>query len=127
MRTSLRSVRRKIIGRDFLKMTDDKLERCGFEIGPASRLSDFAKECKEKKLRSFSSYKTKKDLEEVLAKHGVNGDGIGSIPQFSPSEYYLLSLIITNYYMCVLILSSLSKKHIHSKTMMRNYYNVCGK
>src|ERR1043165_9748729 len=42
--------KRKIIGRDFLKMTDDKLERCGFEIGPASRLADFAKECKEKKL-----------------------------------------------------------------------------
>src|SRR5436305_11860486 len=41
---------RKIMGRDFLKMTDDKFERCGFEIGPASRLADFVKECKEKKL-----------------------------------------------------------------------------
>ncbi len=36
------------------------------ELGPASNIADFAKECKDKKLKAFSSYKTKADLEKVL-------------------------------------------------------------
>ena len=47
--------------------------------GPATRLVDFAKECKEKKLRAFSTYKTKKDLSEVLSKYRIDGNGIGTI------------------------------------------------
>ncbi|EXX62173.1 hypothetical protein RirG_164280 [Rhizophagus irregularis DAOM 197198w] len=54
-------------------------------MGPASRLADFAKECKERKKRSFSSYKTLKDLKEVLAKYGIDGNGIGAIRQFPPT------------------------------------------
>ena len=63
--------------------------------GPASRLADFAKECKEKKKRPFSSYKTQKDLKEVLVKYGIDGNGIGTIRQFPPSKS-----IFSVYYPC---------------------------
>ena len=33
-------------------------------------------------MRSFSSYKTKKDLKEVLAKYGIDGNGMDNIPLF---------------------------------------------
>ena len=72
---------KKINGRAFLKMTDDKFERCGFEIGTATNLADFAKECKDKKLKAFSSYLS---LSEVLAEYGLDSDGIDSIPLFNP-------------------------------------------
>jgi len=48
--------------------TEEKLERHGMKMGPAMRLVKFAKECKDEKLRAFSSYKTKKELKEVLRK-----------------------------------------------------------
>jgi len=51
---------------------------------PASRLADFAKECKDKKLRSFSLYKTKKELSEVLRKYGIDSNDIKKIPPFEP-------------------------------------------
>src|SRR5436309_13212131 len=57
--------KQKVNGRDFLKITEEKLRSIRLGLGPASRLADFAKECKDKNLRSFSSYKTKKDLKEV--------------------------------------------------------------
>ncbi|CAB4386785.1 unnamed protein product [Rhizophagus irregularis] len=44
-------------------------------------LADFAKECKEKKKRAFSSYRS---LEEVLEKYGIKSSSITSIPQFTP-------------------------------------------
>ncbi|PKY33842.1 hypothetical protein RhiirB3_453093 [Rhizophagus irregularis] len=47
------------------------------------------KECKERKKRSFTSYKTQKDLKEVLAKYGIDGNGIGAIHQFPPKTYTL--------------------------------------
>ncbi|GBB88620.1 hypothetical protein RclHR1_01520005 [Rhizophagus clarus] len=49
-------------------------------MGPASRLMDFAKECKEKKLRAFSTYKS---LREVLTKYDIGGNGTDTIPLFS--------------------------------------------
>src|SRR3954471_22328141 len=52
--------------------------------GPAKRLVKFAKECKDKKLRSFSSYKTKKELGEVLCKYGIDSNEITKIPPFEP-------------------------------------------
>ncbi|PKC54563.1 hypothetical protein RhiirA1_542842 [Rhizophagus irregularis] len=54
------------------------------KLGPATALVDFAKECKEKKLRSFSSYKTKKELGEVLRKYGIDSNEITKIPPFEP-------------------------------------------
>ncbi|PKK56006.1 hypothetical protein RhiirC2_764509 [Rhizophagus irregularis] len=50
-------------------------------MGPATRLVKFAKDCKDKKLRAFSSYRS---LKEVLAKYNIGGNGIGTIRQFPP-------------------------------------------
>ncbi|PKC54629.1 hypothetical protein RhiirA1_476941 [Rhizophagus irregularis] len=73
----------KVNGRDFFKLTKEKL----------------AKECKERKKCSFSSYKTLKDLKEVLAKYGIDGNGIGAIRQFPPSESsQLINYYFMNYY-----------------------------
>jgi hypothetical protein len=76
----------EVNGRAFLKLTEEKLLRHPYNLpgGPASNLADFAKECKDKKLRSFSSYLS---LSEVLAEYGYDSDGIDSIPLFSPPTY----------------------------------------
>lgn len=68
------------------------------KLGPATMLVEFAKECKERKLRAFSSYKTKKDLSEVLQKYGIYGNGIGAISQFPPSKYYICDPEVLNAY-----------------------------
>ena len=57
------------------------------KLGPAKTLAKFAKECKEKKLRAFSTYKTKKDLSEVLRKYGIDSNDIKSIPPFKPGKF----------------------------------------
>ena len=74
--------KQRVNGRDFLKITEEKLEKWGMPGGPATRLVDFAKECKEKKLRAFSTYKTKKNLSEVLSKYEIVSGDITRIPQF---------------------------------------------
>ncbi|GBB92672.1 hypothetical protein RclHR1_02040034 [Rhizophagus clarus] len=75
----------EVNGRDFLKVTEEKLHSYGMAGGYATRLADFAKECKEKKLRSFSSYKTKADLEKVLQEdYKISSGDITLIPQFKP-------------------------------------------
>ncbi|GBC08740.1 hypothetical protein RclHR1_08350010 [Rhizophagus clarus] len=71
-------------GGDLFDLTEEKLEKWGMPGGPAMRLVKFAKECKDKKLRSFSSYKTKKELKEVLRKYGIVSEDITRIPQFKP-------------------------------------------
>ena len=58
--------KQKLKGRTFLKITKEELQGIGLTLGPAKDLADFAKECKDKKLKAFSSYKTKADLEKVL-------------------------------------------------------------
>src|ERR1051325_312493 len=73
----------KVNGRVFLKMSKEEFQSLGLKFGPAKKLADFVKEC-EKKLRLFFSYKTKKDLKEVLAKHVVEDGQITDIPQFAP-------------------------------------------
>ncbi|CAB4491273.1 unnamed protein product [Rhizophagus irregularis] len=77
----------EVNGRTFFKITKEELERHGMKLGPATALVDFARECKEKKLRSFSSYKTKKDLSEVLEKYGIVSGDITRIPQFIPPTH----------------------------------------
>ena len=74
----------EITGRDFLKLTEQKFRDCGFKVGPATRLADFAKEVKEKNLRAYSTFRTQADVKEVLAKYKL-GDSISSIPQFKPA------------------------------------------
>jgi hypothetical protein len=48
--------------------------------GPAKRLVKFAKDCKEKKLKAFSSYRS---LKEVLIRNGLESEGTDKIPLFS--------------------------------------------
>src|SRR5205085_8363334 len=40
----------EVEGQDFLKLTEEKFRSYGMPGGPALRLADFAKECKDKKL-----------------------------------------------------------------------------
>ncbi|GBC03368.1 hypothetical protein RclHR1_05090015 [Rhizophagus clarus] len=77
--------KQRVSGRDFLNISKEELQGVGMKLGPAKRLADFAEECKEKKLCSFSTYKTHKDLSEVLEKYGIFGD-ITRIPQFIPHK-----------------------------------------
>ena len=74
----------KITGRDFLNITKEKLRSYGMAGGPSSRFADFAKELGKRKLRAYSSYRSMKDLKEVLGKYGVNSNDIQMIPQFMP-------------------------------------------
>ncbi|POG64883.1 hypothetical protein GLOIN_2v1782324 [Rhizophagus irregularis DAOM 181602=DAOM 197198] len=54
----------KVNGRDFLKLTEEKLEQHGMKLGPASRLADFIKECA---IRQFppKTYTLEDDDEEL--------------------------------------------------------------
>jgi len=74
----------KIDGCAFLKLSKQDFRDYGMPGGPTVKLVDFAKECKEKKLRAFSSYLS---LSEVLAEYGYDFDGIDSIPLFSAPTY----------------------------------------
>src|SRR5947199_4175713 len=71
----------KITGLSFLDMTEEKLRSYGFKGGPATLLAKESKTLKEKPKRAFSSYRS---LKEVLAKYGIDGNGIGTIRQFPP-------------------------------------------
>src|SRR3954468_8949749 len=88
--------KQEVNGRDFLKITEEKLIRHPYNLpgGPASRLADFAKELSKRKLKSFSSYRS---LKEVLAKYGIKSSSITSIPQFEPGkQVYAGYFIVTN-------------------------------
>jgi hypothetical protein len=76
----------EITGRAFLKITEEKLRSIGLGLGPASDLADFAKELGKRKLKAFSSYKSLKDLSEVLEKYGIVSGDITRIPQFIPRK-----------------------------------------
>ncbi|CAG8753958.1 12406_t:CDS:2 [Gigaspora rosea] len=76
----------KITGRAFLKTTKEEFRSLGLGFGPASDLADFIKEIGKRKLKAFSSYKS---LKEVLKKYDIDGNGIGTIRQFSPKTYQL--------------------------------------
>ena len=89
--------KQKVTGRAFFKMTKQDFRDIDIKAGPALVLADFAKECKDKKLRSFSSYKTKKDLKEVLAKYGVEDGRITDIPQFAPSKFFSFIFKLLNF------------------------------
>src|SRR5579859_160505 len=69
----------EVNGRAFINITEEKLRSYGMKGGPASNIAVFAKECKEKKLRAFSIYRS---LKEVLTKYGIGGNGTDTIPLF---------------------------------------------
>src|ERR1043165_8819339 len=70
----------EITGQDFLDMTEEKFCSYGLKGGPAMRLAKEAKTLKEKPKCAFSSYKS---LSEVLAKYGIDSNGMDTIPLFS--------------------------------------------
>ncbi|CAG8646022.1 1258_t:CDS:2 [Acaulospora morrowiae] len=70
----------EVNGRAFLNITEEKLRSYGMKGGPASNIAVFAKECKEKKRRAFSTYRI---LKEMLARYGIDSNGTDTIPIFS--------------------------------------------
>ncbi|RIB12157.1 hypothetical protein C2G38_2249676 [Gigaspora rosea] len=56
----------EVTGRDLLNSTKQDFIDIGLKSGPAKCLADFAKEVKEKKLKSFLSCKTKQEVKEKL-------------------------------------------------------------
>jgi len=75
----------KVADRDFLKLTEEKLERYRMKGGSATRLVDFI-EGLSQKLQNYSSLKTLDDLKKMLHKNKVNGEDIINIKQFTPSR-----------------------------------------
>jgi len=75
----------EIAGLDFLKLTEEKLERYGMKGGPATRLVNFI-EGLSQKLRNYFSLKTLNDLKEMLRRNKVNGEDITNIKQFTPGR-----------------------------------------
>ncbi|CAG8463875.1 2909_t:CDS:2 [Acaulospora morrowiae] len=71
----------KIVGLDFLDLTEEKFRSYGLAGGPAMRLAKEANALKTAPKRPFSSYRS---LKEVLAKYDLN-NGVTSIPQFKPA------------------------------------------
>ena len=71
----------EINGRAFINITKEELRDYGMKGGPAKNLADFAKDCKDKKLRAFSTYRS---LKEVLAKYDLVSEGTEVIPLFTP-------------------------------------------
>ncbi|CAJ0840096.1 10410_t:CDS:2 [Entrophospora sp. SA101] len=106
----------KITGHDFLQFTEEKLCIYGMKGGPASRLADFVKEVKEKKLKPYSSYRTLKNLHEVLKKHGIDSKNIADIPQFKPvvdnNEAMRCEYISSILHSAIHIVKSITKRKI---------------
>lgn len=74
----------KISGSNFSNITQVDLRSAGLPLGPAKTLVEFIEKAKTK---SYSSYKTVKDLKDVLKEYGSIGTNVGDIPQFTPETY----------------------------------------
>ncbi|KAF0514680.1 uvr/rep helicase [Gigaspora margarita] len=72
----------KITGHVFLNSTKQDFIDYGLKGGPTKSLADFAKEVKEKILKSFSSCKTKQEVKEVFNKFRYRDADITSILPF---------------------------------------------
>ncbi|RHZ76804.1 hypothetical protein Glove_192g30 [Diversispora epigaea] len=75
---------KEISGFDFLETTKEEFCNYGLKAGPAKRLTEFINNLKKQKIRNFSSYKTLKELKDILHKYKVNGEDITCIKQFNP-------------------------------------------
>ncbi|RIB06289.1 hypothetical protein C2G38_2046905 [Gigaspora rosea] len=76
----------KIIGQDFLDMAKEDFQSYGFPLGSALDLALEVKALKDHKKRSFSSYRS---LKEVLVKYEISWDSITSVTQFQPEIHSL--------------------------------------
>src|SRR5271170_837475 len=74
--------KQEVDGQAFLELTEEKLltPPYNFPGGPAIKLAKEIKGLKEKPKRSFSSYRS---LKEVLAEYGIDFNGTDTIPIFS--------------------------------------------
>jgi len=70
---------------DFLKLTEEKLERYSMKGGSATRLVNFIKGLSQK-LQNYFSLKTLDDLKEMLRRNKINGKDITNIKQFTPGR-----------------------------------------
>ncbi|CAG8789950.1 hypothetical protein C2G38_2035794 [Gigaspora rosea] len=77
----------EISGSIFPNLTEAKFRSMGLPFGPAIILAEFTEKIKSQKLKAYSSYKTGKDLKDVLKECGIIGTSIGDIPQFTPETY----------------------------------------
>ncbi|GES88851.1 hypothetical protein GLOIN_2v1695250 [Rhizophagus clarus] len=80
---------KKITGDSFLKLSGWDFKEYGMSMRQALELEDYIKELYARKRVDLSDYLASKNnyLSEVLAKYGLDSDGIDSIPLFSPPTY----------------------------------------
>jgi len=71
----------KITDQNLFNIIKEKLCSAGLGLEPVTRLMKFIKECKDKKLRAFSTYR---NLKEVLEKYDLASEGTEIIPLFTP-------------------------------------------
>ncbi|CAG8827666.1 29894_t:CDS:2, partial [Gigaspora margarita] len=76
----------EVTGRDFLNSTKQDFIDNGLKGGTAKSLADFAKEVREKKLKSLSSCKTEQEVKEIFNKFGYEDADITSILPFKPAS-----------------------------------------
>ncbi|KAF0539381.1 uvr/rep helicase [Gigaspora margarita] len=74
----------KVTGCDFLNSTKQDFIDNGLKGGTTKSLADFAKEVREKKLKSLSSCKTEQEVKEIFNKFGYEDANITSILPFKP-------------------------------------------
>ncbi|GBB89279.1 hypothetical protein RclHR1_15980005 [Rhizophagus clarus] len=70
----------KIVGQDFIDMTEDDFRSIGLSFGPAARFAKEAENLKENQDRSFSSDSS---FEKILAKYDIDSNDMDTIPLFS--------------------------------------------
>ncbi|POG58300.1 hypothetical protein GLOIN_2v1790575 [Rhizophagus irregularis DAOM 181602=DAOM 197198] len=63
----------KVNGRDFLKLTEEKLERHGMKLGPTSRLADFINECAIRQFPPNDDEELKQCIREIKRRLGNMG------------------------------------------------------
>ena len=77
--------KKKVTSYNFLKLTEEKLERYEMKEELAIRLVDFIKGFSQK-LQNYFLLKTLDDLKKMLYKNKVNGKNITNIKQFTSSR-----------------------------------------
>ena len=70
----------EINGLNFLDMTKQDFQEYDMKGEPAITLMKFTKNCKEKKLKAFSSYCS---LKKILTKYGINSNSTNTISLFT--------------------------------------------
>ncbi|RHZ46110.1 hypothetical protein Glove_634g23 [Diversispora epigaea] len=75
--------KQKVVGSDFLDLSEDELGKWGMSGGPAKRILKHVQKF-PKKLKSFSAYRTNADIKDVLDKYRTND--IRNLSRFKPGK-----------------------------------------